>query len=183
MKFFGVPPPSTTDAVRGRRMTRFADSTMSPMMSMWPAPGVVLPRLRQAHADRRIGNRRAEDRHVGAIGGGQDAVAAGRRSRGGRRAGSRNSRVRVRPRLERRREVGNPVVVADELFFAGVGVVDAIDADRPPAPHRRRAASRGSDAGRAFRADRDTGSRRSRRGSRRSDARSGARRSGAGRRR
>ena len=40
MKFFGVPPPSTTDAVRGRRMTMFADSTMSPMMSMWPAPGV-----------------------------------------------------------------------------------------------------------------------------------------------
>ncbi len=36
MKFFGVPPPRTTDAVRGRRMIMFADSTMSPMTSMWP---------------------------------------------------------------------------------------------------------------------------------------------------
>ena len=35
--------------------------------------------------------------------------------------------ARVRPRLERRREVGNPVVVADELLFARVRVVDAID--------------------------------------------------------
>ena len=34
---------------------------------------------------------------------------------------------RVGPRLERGREVGDPVVVADELFFARVGVVDAID--------------------------------------------------------
>ena len=39
----------------------------------------------------------------------------------------RNSRVVYGPRLERRGEVGDPVVVADELFFAGVGVVDAID--------------------------------------------------------
>ena len=37
-----------------------------------------------------------------------------------------------------------------------------------PAPHRRRAASRRSDAGRGFRGDRDRGWRRSRRGSRRS---------------
>ena len=28
MKFFGVPPPRTTDAVRGRRMIRFADSSI-----------------------------------------------------------------------------------------------------------------------------------------------------------
>jgi len=34
MKFFGVPPPSTMVAVRGRRITMFADSTMSPMMSI-----------------------------------------------------------------------------------------------------------------------------------------------------
>ena len=40
----------------------------------------------------------------------------------------RNSRVVYGRALERRRELGDPVVVADELFFAGVGVVDAIDA-------------------------------------------------------
>src|SRR5450830_824656 len=39
MKFFGVPPPRTTDAVRGWRITRLADSMMSPMTSMWPAVG------------------------------------------------------------------------------------------------------------------------------------------------
>ena len=38
-----------------------------------------LPRLRQAHADRGVGDRRAEDRHVGAVGGRQDALPAGRR--------------------------------------------------------------------------------------------------------
>ena len=39
MKFFGVPPPSTTDAVRGWRITTLADSTMSPMTSIAPAEG------------------------------------------------------------------------------------------------------------------------------------------------
>ena len=39
MKFFGVPPPSTIDAVRGRRMMRLADSAMSPMTSTPPRSG------------------------------------------------------------------------------------------------------------------------------------------------
>ena len=39
MKFFGVPPPRTTDAVRGRRTTRPADSATSPMTSTRPLPG------------------------------------------------------------------------------------------------------------------------------------------------
>ena len=34
---------------------------------------------------------------------------------------------RVRARVERHGEIGNPVVVPDELFFRGVGIVDAID--------------------------------------------------------
>ena len=40
-----------------------------------PRGGIAMPRLRQAHPDRRIGNRRAEDRHRRAVRGGQDAVA------------------------------------------------------------------------------------------------------------
>jgi hypothetical protein len=39
----------------------------------------------------------------------------------------RNSRVVKRPRLERGRKIRDPVVVGDELFFARVGVVHAID--------------------------------------------------------
>ncbi len=35
---------------------------------------------------------------------------------------------RVRPRLERRREIGDPVVVLDEFLLAGERVVDAVDA-------------------------------------------------------
>src|SRR6266849_542055 len=40
--------------------------------------GFLLARLREAHADRRIRNRRTENRHVGPEGGRQDAVPAGR---------------------------------------------------------------------------------------------------------
>ena len=160
----------------------FADSTMSPMMSMWPAPGVFwracdrpMPIDESAMAGQKIGTLARY-------------AAVRMPSRSGRLPEMPAEQIqelarRVRPRLERRGEVGNPVVVVDELFLAGVRVVHAIDAIARPAPHRRRAASRRSDAGRAFRAGRDRGSRRSRRGSRRNGARSGARRSAAGRRR
>ena len=126
MKFLGVPPPRTTDAVRGRRMITFADSTMSPMMSMWPALGVLLARLREAHADGRIGDGRTEDRHVGAVGRREDAVSARCLPELAAELIQEFARG-VRPVFEGCGKVGNPVVVADEFFLAGVRIVHAID--------------------------------------------------------
>ena len=89
--------------------------------------GLLLPRLREPHPDRRIRNRRTENRHVGAVGGRQDAVASGRFPEVPAEQMEKLPRG-VRPRLERGGELGDPVVVRDELFLARVGVVDAIDA-------------------------------------------------------
>ena len=95
-------------------------------MSMWPAPAIFLPRLREPHADGGIGDRRAEDRHVGAIGRREDAVASRRRPE---MAAEQVEEFtgRVGAQLERGGEIGDPDVVGDELVLARVGVVDAID--------------------------------------------------------
>ena len=95
---------------------------------MWPAPASLVARLRQPHADRRIGDRRAEDRHVGAVGRGQDAVAARSPSRGARRAGrgTRASCTAARSSVSAKAAIHSSL--STELFLAGVGVVDAIDA-------------------------------------------------------
>src|SRR5262245_37340861 len=80
-----------------------------------PEARILLPGLRQAHADRRIGDRRAEDRDVGAKRRGQDAVAASRLPEMATELMQELARG-VATRLERRGELGDPVVVADELF-------------------------------------------------------------------
>ena len=143
---------------------------MSPMTSMWPAPGVFVARLRQAHADRRVGDRRAEDRHVGAVGGGQDAVARRSSSRGARRAGRGTRATCTAARSSVSANVGDPLVVVDRTPPRSRRCRRRDRCARPAAPRRPRAASRRSGAGRASRADRDRGSRRSRPGSRRSGA-------------
>ena len=107
-------------------MTTFADSTMSPMMSMWPAPAFFwracdrpMPIDESAIAGQKIGTlaRYAAVRMPSA------PVVFQRwppsRCRNSREVYGRASSVA--------RELGNPVVVADELFLAGVGVVDAVD--------------------------------------------------------
>ena len=88
--------------------------------------GLLLPRLRQPHPDGRIGDRRAEDRHVGAIGAGQDPLEPGGLPEMAAEQVEELAR-RVVARLERAGEVGDPLVVRAELLLARVGVVDAID--------------------------------------------------------
>ena len=87
---------------------------------------VAVARLRQPHADRRVGDRRAEDRHVGLVGGGQDPLLAGFLPQVLAELVDELARA-VRAPLERQRERGDPLVVVAELVFARVGVVDAID--------------------------------------------------------
>src|SRR5690242_16544667 len=69
----------------------------------------LLTRLRQAHANGGVRNGRAEDRHVRAIGARQDAVATGRLPQMSAEAMQKFA-TRVRTRLERGCEVGDPVV-------------------------------------------------------------------------
>src|SRR5438445_286201 len=79
--------------------------------------GRLLTGLREAHADRRVGNGRAEHGDVGAIRRGQNPVAAGRLPQ------MAAQQVEELPRgvgtvFERDGELGDPVVVADEFLLA-----------------------------------------------------------------
>src|SRR6266853_1664475 len=82
--------------------------------------------LSQAHAERGVGDRGAEDRHVRAIGRREDAVAAGDLPQVAAELVEEFAR-RIRTGFEGCREISDPAVVRDELLLAGIRVVDAID--------------------------------------------------------
>ena len=89
--------------------------------------GALLTRLREPHADGRIGDRRTEDRHVGAVRRRQNPVAA----RGLPEAAAEPIQDFARgvgTRLERGGELGDPVVVPDEFLLGRIRVVHAVDA-------------------------------------------------------
>ena len=127
MKFFGVPPPSTIVAVR-----RPADDDVGRLDDVADDVDlagrlVAMAGLRQAHADGRVGDRRAEDRHVGLVGRGQDAVVLGFLPEVLAELVEELARG-VRPALELQHEGGDPLVVLAELVLARQRVVDAVDA-------------------------------------------------------
>ena len=126
-----------------------------------PALRTCVPGLGKPHSDRRIGYRGAEQGNRCLVGRGEDAVAP----RFVPEAAPEPVEVLasgIRPRFEFAREPGDPVVVVDELVLVDIGVVNAIDACcLQCAVVRPRRADEVS-SGRAFRADRGTGWRRSR---------------------
>ena len=105
----------------------FVDSMMSAIDVDVPGRRILVAGLRESHPDRRVRDRRAEDRHAGAVRRRQDAVVAGLLPQVAAEPVEELAR-RIRTPFERQRELGDPLVVLDELRLARVRVVDAVDA-------------------------------------------------------
>ena len=87
---------------------------------------VAMPRLRDTHANRRVRDRRAEDRDAGTIRRREDPFLLRLLPEILTEPVEKFAR-RVRPALERQHERGDPLVVIDELVLLGIRVVHAID--------------------------------------------------------
>ena len=127
MKFFGVPPPE--DDRRRRRLPNDDVGRLDDVADDVGRAGrlVAVTGLREAHPNRGIRDGRAEDRHFGAVGRGQDAVVPGVLPQLLAQLVEELAR-RVRPALELEHECRDPLVVLAELVLARERVVDPIDA-------------------------------------------------------